>query len=333
MLRVSMLLSLIISICLFVGGASAQQLLISRVSVLNFKPGSGISEGEASILTDRLLVELACTPRFKVIDRERRDELLKETAFGQTGACDDATCLIQAGKYLQAEKMVGGSVGRIGDIYTINLIMVDVETGRIEYATPLDLPGSIDELLTTAMWKVAWQLARSGLSERDQQELIRLQKEDERKRAKEQQELVRRRKEKEQERTRIAEQERRERGGPMRAQRARKLRRNMGWGTLILAGAAGCGAWIEKERANKAYDKYKAATTIDSADYYKKQVENEDKATTVFLGISAVSALTSGILLWSSLGGGETVGSAKDAGVFLGMNKRKQPVIALVMRF
>ena len=150
------------------------------ISVMNLKPGSGISEGEALTLTDRLLVELVRTTRYEVTERARRDEILKEVGFQQTGACDEASCLAQIGKYLRVQKMVGGSVGKIGKTYSVNLRMVDVETGRIEQTAVKDYPGNIDYLLTTAMKDVAWQLARGGLSKREQEELARKQKEEER---------------------------------------------------------------------------------------------------------------------------------------------------------
>jgi len=160
--------------------ASGQTPSKLTISVMNLKPGSGISEGEALTLTDRLLVELVRTTRYEVTERARRDEILKEVGFQQTGACDEASCLAQIGKYLRVQKMVGGSVGKIGKTYSVNLRMVDVETGRIEQTAVKDYPGNIDYLLTTAMKDVAWQLARGGLSKREQEELARKQKEEER---------------------------------------------------------------------------------------------------------------------------------------------------------
>jgi len=165
---------------LFLSPASAQPPSRLTISVMNLKSGSGINEGEALTLTDRLLVELVRTTRFEVTERARRDEVLKEVGFQQTGACDEASCLAQVGKYLGVQKMVGGSVGQIGKTYSVNLRMVDVETGRIEQTATKDYPGSIDYLLTTAMKEVAWQLARGGLTPKVQRELARRQKEAER---------------------------------------------------------------------------------------------------------------------------------------------------------
>jgi len=132
------------------------------ISVMNLKAGAGIAEGEAVSLTDRLLVELEGTKRFVVTERAARDSILKEVAFQQTGACDEASCLAQIGKLLGVQKMVGGSVGRVGNTYTVSLRMVDVETGRIERTAGRDYPGTIDVLLKDGMREVAWALTREA---------------------------------------------------------------------------------------------------------------------------------------------------------------------------
>jgi len=155
------LLSLLI-LGVLISPTFGQPPLRPAISVMNLKAGAGIVEGEAVSLTDRLLVELARTGRFEVTERSRRDEILKEQAFQQTGACDEASCLAQIGKLLGVQKMVGGSVGRVGNTYTVSLRMVDVETGRIERTAGRDYPGTIDVLLKDGMREVAWDLTREA---------------------------------------------------------------------------------------------------------------------------------------------------------------------------
>jgi hypothetical protein len=58
--------------------------------------------------------------------------------------------------------MVGGSVGRVGNTYTVSLRMVDVETGRIERTAGRDYPGTIDVLLKDGLREVAWDLTREA---------------------------------------------------------------------------------------------------------------------------------------------------------------------------
>jgi hypothetical protein len=129
---------------------------------MNLKAGAEINDGEAVSLTDRLLVELEGTKRFVVTERAARDSILKEVAFQQTGACDEASCLAQIGKLLGVQKMVGGSVGKVGNTYTVSLRMVDVETGRIDRTAFRDYQGTIDVLLKAGMREVAWDLTREA---------------------------------------------------------------------------------------------------------------------------------------------------------------------------
>jgi len=154
---VSLLSLLILGVLL--SPASGQPPLRPAISVMNLKSAGGVSEDDALLLTDRLLVELARTGRFEVTERSRRDEILKEQAFQQTGACDEASCLAQIGKLLGVQKMVGGAVGKVGGTYTVSLRVVDVETGRIDQTAVKDFTGSVDYLLKSAMKEVAWELA------------------------------------------------------------------------------------------------------------------------------------------------------------------------------
>ncbi|MDI6809286.1 MAG: SUMF1/EgtB/PvdO family nonheme iron enzyme [Candidatus Eisenbacteria bacterium] len=109
-------------------------------------------------MTDRLLLELANTKRFVVIDRTKRDEILKEQGFTLTGACDQTTCLVEIGKLLDAEKMAGGSVGKFGATWMVNIRLVDVTTGKVEKTSLKDFKGDVD-VLVGLMKEVAQEIA------------------------------------------------------------------------------------------------------------------------------------------------------------------------------
>lgn len=161
-----------LSLILFTSSVS-QPLSKPTISVLNLTSAGGINRDEAVLLTDRLLTELTQTGYFQVTERDRRDEILREVAFQLSGACDEASCLAKAGKYLGVQKMVGGTVGGIGETYSVNLRMVDVETGRIERTALKDYQGSIDNLLTMAMQEVAWQFVPEEYYKKYQQDSLR----------------------------------------------------------------------------------------------------------------------------------------------------------------
>jgi len=120
--------------------------------------GLAITQAEATILSDRLRVELARTGRFEMIERERMTELLAEQGFQQSGLCDTERCYLEVGRLVGAEVIVAGTVGKLGRTYSVNARMIEVETGRIAAQASYDCPCEIDQLLG-AMAIIAERLA------------------------------------------------------------------------------------------------------------------------------------------------------------------------------
>ena len=125
-----------------------------HIAVLNFE-GRGIPDEEAATLTDRWRSLLVNTGAFVVVDRDNMEEILREFGIQQSG-CTTTECAAEAGKMLNVQKMVTGSIGRIGKTYTIDVSVIDVETSRIERSLNEDYRGEIDGLLG-----VLWIIARS----------------------------------------------------------------------------------------------------------------------------------------------------------------------------
>lgn len=116
-----------------------------HIAVLNLE-GRGISEDEAATLSDRLRGHLVNTRVFVVLDRGKMENILKEQGFQQTG-CTITECAVRAGRILNVQKMVAGSIGKIGKKYTIHIEMIEVETSRIERSFDKDHEGPIEGLL------------------------------------------------------------------------------------------------------------------------------------------------------------------------------------------
>ena len=128
----------------------------SPIAVLNFD-GRGISESEVATLTDRLRGHLVNTSAFVVLDRGNMEEILKEFGFQQSG-CTSTECAVEVGKMLNVQKMVTGSIGKVGKTYTIDISIVDVESSRIERSLSKDYRGEIDDLLAV-LKTIAYELA------------------------------------------------------------------------------------------------------------------------------------------------------------------------------
>ena len=135
----------------------------STCAVLNFDASEGVTRGEAKILSNRFASELANLKRHTLVDRSKMNAILKEQEFAFSDNCTDTDCAIEAGQMLSVKYMVYGSVGKIGSTYTLNTVMVSVETGATVKTASSDHQGKIDTMLTKVMRENACVLASGGL--------------------------------------------------------------------------------------------------------------------------------------------------------------------------
>jgi len=142
-----------ILLILFVGLPFAQDITIA---VLDFD-GNGVSQSETRTLTNRLRDELFKTGVYIVLERGKMDDVLKEQGFQQTG-CVTSECAVEVGNMLGVQQMVGGSIGKVGNIYTISARIIDVVTGEVLKSAKYDNVNNIETLLTQGMQEIALKL-------------------------------------------------------------------------------------------------------------------------------------------------------------------------------
>ena len=117
-----------------------------NVAVLDFSGGEPMTPSEILTLTDRFRGELVQVNAFVVLDRNNMESILKETGFQFTG-CTTKNCAVEAGKILNVQKMIAGRIGRVGQTYTLDIMLIDVASNSIEKSLTRDLRGEKDELL------------------------------------------------------------------------------------------------------------------------------------------------------------------------------------------
>ena len=141
------------------GGATIEQTLSGEgglaVAILDLE-GRGISALEAQTLTDRMRSELVKTGAVTIVERGQMQEVLEEQGFQQTG-CTSAECAVEVGKLLGVSQMVTGSIGKIGQSYTIDVRLFSVETGAITKTVNSTYRGEIDGLIMEVE-KMAWEI-------------------------------------------------------------------------------------------------------------------------------------------------------------------------------
>jgi formylglycine-generating enzyme required for sulfatase activity len=148
----------------------------TSIAVINFE-GKGVTNVEASALTDRLRTELFNIGGYKVVERGMMEEILGELGYQQSG-CTSDECIVEVGKHLGVEQMVGGSISKVGKTYSVSARIVSVETREIIKTATYDYRGEIDDLLTSGMRNVALKLTgqKDGKTEPAQLSIISAKK-------------------------------------------------------------------------------------------------------------------------------------------------------------
>lgn len=127
------------------------------VAVLDFE-ANGISNQEVKALTDRFRNEMFKFSQYDMMERGNMEDILKEQGFQMSGCVSDA-CVVEVGKLVGVQQMVGGSIGRVGNVFTVSARIMSVESGQIIKTANYDHTGDIGNLLTSGMYKVAALLA------------------------------------------------------------------------------------------------------------------------------------------------------------------------------
>lgn len=130
-----------------------------NIGVLDLEPRGGLTTEEVMSISDRLRGELINTGKYTVVERSQMDMILKEQGFQQTGVCSEASCIVEVGQLLAVHKMVGGSIGKVGNAYSVNLKIIDVKTGKIERQVADDIASTKEELVSFHIRNVARKMA------------------------------------------------------------------------------------------------------------------------------------------------------------------------------
>ncbi len=145
-------------ILLITGVCTAQRV---NIAVLDLDP-TGVTAEESRFLSDRLRTELFETGEFQVVERGKMQEILNEQGFQNTG-CTSVECAVEIGQLLNVNRIVAGALGKIEDIYSISLRMIDVQTGAIIKTATEDFEGKLSEVLTDVIPEVAGRLAEEQI--------------------------------------------------------------------------------------------------------------------------------------------------------------------------
>ncbi len=128
------------------GTVHAQSAKKKNIAVIDLDSRGGLSKAEVGTLTDRLRSMLVRTHTFTVVDRGLMEDVLSEQGFQMSG-CTSTDCAVEAGKILGVEQMLSGTIGRLGKLYTIDIILIDVSTSQIIKSLTRDYRGEVEGLV------------------------------------------------------------------------------------------------------------------------------------------------------------------------------------------
>ena len=146
---------------------SAQEKQAHNIAVLDLI-ANGVSESEGLTLSENLrsmVAEIISSDDFAersdvgytIVERSQMDRIFDQFDIQNTG-CTDVECAVEFGKMLSVDQIVIGSVGLVGETYSIQARIIDVESSRILNVSNETYKGLRDNLLTAVVPDVAYEL-------------------------------------------------------------------------------------------------------------------------------------------------------------------------------
>ena len=127
------------------------------ISILDFE-GEGLSKNILRASYKKLEAKLFETRRFTITAKDIRDDILKEAEFQYSGQCAD-DCLVELGKQLGADYLVGGEIIDLIDSYQLNISITDIEEGTL-FSTVETMTGHSTTDILNGIEELALEMTR-----------------------------------------------------------------------------------------------------------------------------------------------------------------------------
>ncbi len=150
--------SIVLLTCLLL----TSSLLSQKIAVMDLQPLGPVPKGDITILSERFRSHVVQTQKFDVMERKDMEALDRELAIQLSDGFDEQV-VAETGKKQGAEYVVLGYIGKLKSTYTIDVRMINCETGRIDNSYSETYKGDIDGLITL-MEKLAKRMA--GIEEK-----------------------------------------------------------------------------------------------------------------------------------------------------------------------
>ncbi len=126
-----------------------------KVAVLPLTALGGVPPETAQLLGDTLAGELRKRPGVSVLTQSDLQALLGVEKTRQMLGCTDSGCLAELGGALGADRIVHGSIGRVGDSLVVNLAALDPRRGTTVASVSERLRGAREEAFLDVLPTIA----------------------------------------------------------------------------------------------------------------------------------------------------------------------------------
>jgi len=138
-----------------------------KLVVLRLEPRGGVEVGTVGLFTDALVGELRRNPGLSVMTGADVEAVIGAERQRQLVGCTtDTACLTEMAGALGADRIVHGSVGRVGGSLVVNLTSVDPKSGRAVASVSERLKAGGDEAFLDALPALTFQLLSETLAPR-----------------------------------------------------------------------------------------------------------------------------------------------------------------------
>ena len=75
------------------------------------------------------------------------DQVEKLLAFANSDKCDQTQCHIAVGNLIPAQKLLVGTLARLGKMYVLNVRLIDIERNVVEFSAKEQMTGETEDLV------------------------------------------------------------------------------------------------------------------------------------------------------------------------------------------
>ncbi|MDD8025794.1 MAG: CsgG/HfaB family protein [Acidobacteriota bacterium] len=135
---------MLFSVLFIIGTQAWGQIEKTVLAVLDLT-AENVNASDVRIITSYVEEAVFKTNQFILVERNQIRKLLEEAKYQQSGVCELA-CVIEIGKQLAAKRVIIGTIGKLGEMFSISLKIIDVELGQTVNIESLRRDCLIEEL-------------------------------------------------------------------------------------------------------------------------------------------------------------------------------------------